>query len=782
MNGFSKRMWTVVLAGALVLAGCQGERGDPGAPGTDGAPGSPGGPGATGPGGPPGPIGPGPLAIETCALCHGASGIADVAVKHGLTTPAPTPYTVSVTSKGFVTDGGGASRFEVEFSVMDGATGVANLTLSSLQFNLSKLQAGASGDPSTWVNYIANEEDGRPSWEGSYPLYYMAQGTLTNLGGGSYRYRFNTDVGANAAYDANATTRLVIAISGARTTNFTEDFVPAGGALPLVRDIVAISACNECHGRLAMHGAGKIDTKGCVTCHTPGRGIGRTDPSGFLRDGEIIGDFKVYIHKIHMGHGLTKDYTDTSATGGSNLTYRGVAFNHITYPQPVNNCLKCHKGTQADAWKTNPSIQVCRSCHDNVWFGPPASRPATMVQHSGGEKANGTCLNCHDGSVAKSVTTAHLTEIKSPNSPGQPAGAVNFQYVIDQVTVDAATRAPIVKFRIKKDDGAGGALVDLDLATYPPTGFTGGPSFLVAYASPQGNVTAPVDWNQLGRTAGQPQSVTVASVIAAATNNGDGSYTATLSAAPFPANAVMRGVALQGYFTQSTLTPALARHTPSVVKYVTGGPARRVVVDNNKCLKCHEALELHGGNRVNETAVCVICHNPNLSSSGRGALPANVTDPILIAAYGTNPLVYPEDSNNFKNLVHGIHASAKRTTPYEFVCDRGTSGVFYYDWSEVTFPGILKNCETCHVAGTYGPEKVNQNTMLMTTTRTTSGNPTEDRATILAARASMPNATDEVVNPTAAACVACHDGVLPRAHMQQNGGGFTTRLGVESNQ
>jgi OmcA/MtrC family decaheme c-type cytochrome len=234
---------------------------------------------------------------------------------------------------------------------------------------------------------------------------------------------------------------------------------------------------------------------------------------------------------------------------------------------------------------------------------------------------------------------------------------------------------------------------------------------------------------------------------------------------------VIRGVALQGYFTQTT--PAAARHTTSVFRAVTGDPQRRVIVDNAKCLKCHEALELHGGNRVNETAVCAVCHNPNLSSSGRGADPANVTDPALIAAYGTNPLVYPEAPMALKDLVHGIHSAAKREIPYEFVRDRGTSGVFYYDWSEVTFPGKLNNCLTCHVEGTYDADLPAG--VLPSTSRTTTGNPNEDRAAITAVRASVPNATDEVVNPTAAACNGCHAGGAPTSHMQQNGGGFTSR-------
>jgi hypothetical protein len=66
------------------------------------------------------------------------------------------------------------------------------------------------------------------------------------------------------------------------------------------------------------------------------------------------------------------------------------------------------------------------------------------------------------------------------------------------------------------------------------------------------------------------------------------------------------------------------------VRAVTGDRVRRVAVEsgytnsNNPitgtpigCLECHEIFEGHGGNRVSNAQVCVMCHNPNLSTSGR---------------------------------------------------------------------------------------------------------------------------------------------------------------------
>ena len=66
-----------------------------------------------------------------------------------------------------------------------------------------------------------------------------------------------------------------------------------------------------------------------------------------------------------------------------------------------------------------------------------------------------------------------------------------------------------------------------------------------------------------------------------------------------------------------------------------------------------------------------------------------------------DPLTYPEDAQNLKELVHGIHAADDRDRPFQFV--RGPTRQGYYDWSEVTFPrgASTANCALCHDDGTY---------------------------------------------------------------------------------
>jgi len=83
--------------------------------------------------------------------------------------------------------------------------------------------------------------------------------------------------------------------------------------------------------------------------------------------------------------------------------------------------------------------------------------------------------------------------------------------------------------------------------------------------------------------------------------------------------------------------------------------------------------------------------------------------------------------------------------------------------SEVTFPGVLSDCETCHRPGTYD---VNMPSVLPSTQITTDGNAA---TTVTQDRASLPNANDLVTSPTTATCIACHDADLPVTHTLQNG-------------
>jgi OmcA/MtrC family decaheme c-type cytochrome len=223
----------------------------------------------------------------------------------------------------------------------------------------------------------------------------------------------------------------------------------------------------------------------------------------------------------------------------------------------------------------------------------------------------------------------------------------------------------------------------------------------------------------------------------------------------------MRTVGLQSYFSQTVKKETYARHAISQVITVDGDDERRVVVDNENCASCHEYLGAHGTSRMYETGVCVMCHNPSLSSSGTEL-----------------DLDYPESSMMFSNLIHGIHGASVRDEPLDFVRNRsgGTRYTFitpeqleeYPDGHVVTFPNEVGDCSVCHLDGTWMPEEISASALASTFVTTDGVNASVDD--VSTARENMPNDTDHVTSPTAQACGGCHDATLAAAHMEQNGG------------
>ena len=203
---------------------------------------------------------------------------------------------------------------------------------------------------------------------------------------------------------------------------------------------------------------------------------------------------------------------------------------------------------------------------------------------------------------------------------------------------------------------------------------------------------------------------------------------------------------------------------------ITGALAsRREVVDIDKCNDCHQQVSLHGGNRNDEPALCVICHNPNATDTGRR--------PVLVTDTVDGKL---EETIDFKVLIHAIHAGAETnfdgTEAHGFreqgIVNWGFPGApcnwfggppnngCEHDYSHVRYPGILQDCETCHLPGTYELDgdwtMPTANGILSTTITTTPDNtvPTDDLN----------------ISPTAAVCSSCHDGELAKAHMINLGG------------
>ena len=93
----------------------------------------------------------------------------------------------------------------------------------------------------------------------------------------------------------------------------------------------------------------------------------------------------------------------------------------------------------------------------------------------------------------------------------------------------------------------------------------------------------------------------------------------------------------------------------------------RDVVRTATCNKCHDPLALHGGSRQ-EIQVCVTCHTPQTTDPDTG----NTLD--------------------MKVMTMKIHAASVLTGPYVIVGNRQSVN----DFSDVTFPQEINNCQTCH--------------------------------------------------------------------------------------
>jgi hypothetical protein len=85
--------------------------------------------------------------------------------------------------------------------------------------------------------------------------------------------------------------------------------------------------------------------------------------------------------------------------------------------------------------------------------------------------------------------------------------------------------------------------------------------------------------------------------------------------------------------------------------------------------------------------------------------------------------------------------------------------------SEVTFPGRIGDCETCHKPGTYNlPTTAG---LLSSTYETSDGNAA---TSVTTDRSTVPNTADIVISPASASCITCHDTNVPVTHINSQGG------------
>lgn len=482
-------------------------------------------------------------------------------------------------------------------------------------------------------------------------------GTFQEVGPGQYTYTFATKAPAN--FDTRATTTVGVWASrdlsefdlGTNFASTTFSFVPNGGSVTDVHDVVRAQTCQKCHESLDAHGGIPPAMETCILCHT--QDAKDADTGNSIR-------LNVMIHKIHDAAALPSVQGGTPyeivgdqlpASGGPAEDQETSDYSTIVFPadlpgEGARNCQFCHESgpAQASRWLMKPTRSTCGSCHDNVNF-------ATGENHVNLPQIDDNqCTNCHfpQGELPfdTSIIGAHTLPRFAPGLPGVVLGLVR----VDNGT---AGKAPTITFTLK--DKSGSPLL-------------------------------PSQMNLLNLTVAGPTTdyASYFTEDARSAQGSNGTYAYTFQRT-IDANATgTYSVGIEGY-RNVTLLPGTTKQ--QVVRDVgqnqvidfsaDGSPvkAHAEEVTTQNCNACHFQLAAHGTIR-NEVKYCLLCHNPN--STDASQRPADQMPPQTI---------------DLPVLVHRIHTGEDQESPY-VVFGFGQQPV---DFSELRYPGDRRDCAKCHV-------------------------------------------------------------------------------------
>lgn len=693
-------------------------------------------------------------AVEACIGCHGPTAVVPI----GDITSVDDPHYVDTNVNGPLTAAGyrklvvevtsvdvTGPNVIIDFHVEDELGGnVTDLFASDGRFTIAHLLPANPGESPQWMSLITRTEDpgnigtgdGSPETQATYESF--GDGSFQNMGGGDYTYTSAFDP-SGVVMDGD-TMRVALQIdaedipAGNGWCDFDADTNSTNlcpGTPTLHRDIVQTDVCNGCHGvtpdvHLALHGGGRTQIEYCVTCHNPYTKDANSDNVVSLVN---------LIHKIHDGSQLANGF---QIWGFRNSLHD---YSTVDFTKDIDDCQNCHTGggLDQDNWFMVPTAEACGTCHDDVNF-------ATGENHVGGAVANTECVTCHPptgawtpGTAPAPVQTVHRGAAKRAEADLYTGGGNGF----DIVSATYAGGDLTVQYSVTRD----GTPADLENDFEWTQGSNSRLALDVAWS------TTPDYTNEgSGSPPASAMSINALDVGGAVTALGGGVYEAVI---PLPSEASDTvTVALEGHPAANVIPGVAITDRISVMNVfehvdIEGGRSlpvpRRVVVDVTKCNKCHGAagqgISLHGNNRTGQTIVCTVCHNPNNTDiSQRPADPMDAVD-------GKK-----EQMIDFKRMIHRIHRGADSQ---EGLVIYGFGGNVH-DFSHVEFIGNLRNCETCHMPGTYSA--VDAGEALPTTIDT-------------GADVADPN-DDLNISPIASVCSACHDEDDAIDHMKLHGASF----------
>ncbi len=752
MNRFDAlKRWTwsifVICLVAFGFAGCEGDDGAQGPQGPAGEQGPPGDQGPPGSDAPP----TSQLALESCGTCHGGGSFADAAVAHTL------PPIESVSNITFAV---AANTVDLEVTFDLAADGV-------LTAGYDAVQRGYRTDGLTRTD-ICNAADFSSPCD-------SASMTLTDNGGGNYTI---TVVGGAAAAATDNRYLFRVGAGADRDTRvyFFGDF-PAT-PVEIAPPVVSAAACNACHGpeRLSgIHGgyyAAADGVETCLTCH----GV------------DDVPSLAAVAHGYHSGI-----WVEDPAEGPI----------EVTFPTYMNNCSVCHS-TQDELAAVNalPFIApACFSCHGDI-DGIPFPDDATAGLHANANE-NTDCQSCHN---PNGLAPDFVVVTDSHNGAETGNDGIIFNGVDTSVTEGEKFVWEITGVT---DDGTnvaftwqatyGGVGVDPCNATIGANAplFHVGNTIRVYRNYAQGEDFI------LGQDTGgpgQPARVTLDDTNTVCAGN-----VATTTIPADDVDAERGRLALAGKpLVVSVVDPAqtmVARVPSPTFDWLVGvggeAPDRRAVVDTaNKCLACHVgSLYQHGGDRVDNVDMCLMCHNSaSNEKSVRVAMGVDASE-----AYDGKV----GETFEMKTMLHRIHSAGEEGSPpyviyrgrgiYAFAPDRsglpnwpgeGEQVVYGSDFADndpttpgdyvvnhnfhtPTYPRGIYDCGACHAdafGAANGTPVIPDQTKAMATT-TDAGNEACEPGTAC----DWSDQVDDTLQGAATtACITCHKSGATKGHAYQN--------------
>jgi OmcA/MtrC family decaheme c-type cytochrome len=663
-----------------------------------------------------------------------------------------------------------ASPPVVDFTLKTaGGTPVVNLgEAGEVRATIAKLNPAADGLPENYESYFNTiEEGGAPNViEKALHAANDSGGELVDNGDGSYTYTFANDpttgeviegaVAVPVEWEPDLTHAVGLEIRVENDDGVDLDppnpvvhVIPStGGAADMTKAIAATADCNSCHEKLAIHGNHRQTTPYCQTCHNP-----------YTRDqngGELV-DLAYMTHSIHASSVRAGQETTEGEYSYIVYGFRDSLndFSEVTYPQSTLYCENCHEAGEdtpdGDVWLTTATAEACGGCHVSGLRtsepDPTTGLSTYSYEHQGvglGEVPSGACVSCHGTNGFIDTREVHIKGARLERDLGE-----QFVFEILRVEGSAPGQRPVVRFRVSRPDGT-----PYDIVNDPEFGAGASLTVDIAWDTDdyynEGSGSTGEDGSG---PPGQPVGIGLAELKASAVPQSNGSYDITSPVAipeGITGNVV---VGLEGHpVVQVAGEDEPVEAAPVSIVFPTDpdgpfrGEGRPELVDQESCNNCHEFLAFHGNNRNNNAQQCILCHTADATDVRRRQLAGiDWNNPDPTDGRG-------EQSVAMGYMLHSLHRSNVVLYGFAFVPGVGVSGG-PNDFTEVTYPGDLANCNACHVDDSYYGAR--------STARAITVGTGADRAV---------SADDEAITPTTAACYACHTDDASAAHMVSNGG------------